>query len=390
VTAIPLLIMGDAPTAQTGLGRICRDLASRIAADMQGTFRVATYGGAHGAGSRALPFQQYAMSEAEDLGPRKLPEVWRDFAGEEKGIVLTIMDASRLLWFSEPRYCKDQRLRKFLEERRFLKWAYLPIDAAGPNDKLSYAIRLALEGFDRLLAYSAWAKGVVERTVGVPSTDCPGIVKCDWLPHGIDTSTFKPRDKKQARARFPGKVGDGELLVGIVATNQRRKDWGLGIQAVAELARVRKVRLWINTDALVREWDIEALLYDFGLVDRSVASFGGLEDEEMAWRYSACDVTLAIGLGEGFGYSAAESLACGVPVVAPDYGGGEFVPSDMLIKPCAYRHEGIFGAIRPVMLPQDYVSRALEVIGESASLPSNLDWDNLWPRWKSWLAEGVK
>jgi len=53
-------------------------------------------------------------------------------------------------------------------------------------------------------------------------------------------------------------------MVGIVATNQARKDFGLGIQAVSELARERKVILWIHTDELERHWSIPALVHDYG------------------------------------------------------------------------------------------------------------------------------
>ena len=38
----PLLILSDAPTAGTGLGRITRDIAKRIRADLSDVFEVAT------------------------------------------------------------------------------------------------------------------------------------------------------------------------------------------------------------------------------------------------------------------------------------------------------------------------------------------------------------
>ena len=87
----PLLILSDAPTAGTGLGRITRDIAKRIRADLSDVFEVATlgYGGSY---SRSLDFPQYSM-EMKDWRVFNLPEVWRDFAGSRKGILMTIWDA---------------------------------------------------------------------------------------------------------------------------------------------------------------------------------------------------------------------------------------------------------------------------------------------------------
>src|SRR6266568_8655259 len=94
----PLLIISDAPTSGTGLGRITRDLAMRIYACLPDVFRVGTmgYGGPF---ARGLGFPQYPM-DMKDWVLYNLPEVWEDFAGEEQGIIITIWDASRLLWFS--------------------------------------------------------------------------------------------------------------------------------------------------------------------------------------------------------------------------------------------------------------------------------------------------
>ena len=60
-------------------------------------------------------------------------------------------------------------------------WTYSAIDAEGPNGKLSAALKIVLEGFDRVLCYSEWSARIVERTLG-------NNIKIDSLPHGIDTS----------------------------------------------------------------------------------------------------------------------------------------------------------------------------------------------------------
>lgn len=183
------------------------------------------------------------------------------------------------------------------------------------------------------------------------------------------------------------------LLIGIVATNQARKDFGVGIQAVAELAKNRNVFLWIHTDVLERHWSLPALMYDFGLdTEKTVVTCAQYTDEQMAWSYSACDVTLGIGNGEGFGYPIFESLACGTPCIHGDYGGApEHMPEQMLVRPATRRIEGVYNCYRCVYDYLDWYSKLCMMpkkTGESL-LPAHLDWNNLWPKWSEWLTKGV-
>ena len=394
----PLLILSDAPTAGSGLGRITKDLATRIHANLSDMYRVGTigYGGPY---SRALGFPQYSM-DMKDWVIGNLPEVWFDFAGEEKGIILTIWDASRMLWFSRPETCEDPRLRKFLQSGHLSRWGYFPIDATGVDDKLTLVLKHIIEGYDRVLTYSDWAGKILERTLGKP---------VEAIPHGIDTSVFFPRNRVQARHLFgtrlgaknirgkkvgqPVSIADDALLIGIVGTNQIRKDWGLGISTVAELTSERKVTLWCHTDVLERHWSLPALLHDFGLSEQSIVTLAQYPDEIMAWSYSACDVTLGIGLGEGFGLPIFESMACGTPCIHGNYGGApEHIDNDFLVDPnYIYRIEGPYNCLRPVYQAVRWAAKADQVFDDKrrTALPLHLDWNNLWPSWAEWLKKGI-
>jgi glycosyltransferase involved in cell wall biosynthesis len=174
-----------------------------------------------------------------------------------------------------------------------------------------------------------------------------------------------------------------------VATNQARKDWALAAETVAILSHVHKIRLWIHTDTLERHWSIPALLADYGLLDKTMISLGYLSDDNMAQAYSACNVTLGPG-AEGWGLPLAESLACGTPVIHGNYAGGaEITPIEMHVEPIAYRAEGLYACVRPVYNPQDWADRALQFAGQRTHLDPQYDWNNLWPRWKSWLQKGI-
>lgn len=395
----PLLIISDSPTAGTGLGRICGDLSSRVATHLSDVYRVATLGYG-GIASRKLNHHHYTAESMDGWIIPSLPQIWDDWAGREKGIILFISDPSRLGWFSRPEMSEELArhpgLKKFLMNPPFQKWIYAPVDASGPNDRLTYPLAQNLLGFDRILAYGKWGEGVIRRTLGDQEAEKRFLSS---LPHGIDTKVFYPRDRATSRAFFFSFTGastlrgerelikSDEALIGILATNQSRKDFGMALEAVSILSRQRKIRLWIHTDDLERHWSIPALLMDFGLVDRTIVSLGHIPDESLAKGYSACDVVLGIA-PEGFGYVHVESLACGTPCVTGSFAGGaELVTPLMRIDPVAFRYESIWACKRPVYNPEDWAEKANKWIGQRVVMDLKYDWNEDWIGWEKWFRE---
>jgi glycosyltransferase involved in cell wall biosynthesis len=385
---IPLLILSDDPSCSSGLGRITRDLALRIHEHLSDVFEVATVGYG-GAGSRKLPFSSYHLHSIENWLVPELPSIWEDFVGDQEGILFSIWDASRLYWLGMPQTCPIPFLRKWVETAKMKKWLYGAIDAAGPNDRLSFRIAETMKGFDRVLDYSEFSS----RITGNPH----------HLPHGINTTVFCPRDHAEARAAFAksGFMGlkPDSLMIGIVATNQARKNWQLGMETCKILLdRGHDVRLWAHTDVLDRYWSIGSLIVDYGLQGRAAITVNRFTDDQMAWMYSACDVTLGIG-PEGFGFPIAESLACGVPCICGTYGAqAEYVPDWMTIDPVAYFYEGAFCSKRPVHDPRRWAKRVemvrpgvAQYIPDAPIFSPDIDWSGptLWPRWEKWLREGA-
>lgn len=400
---IPLLIISDAISAQTGLARITRDISTRVNEHLSDVFRVgvAGYGAA---GSRKFPFPQYNLALQGWMCPN-LPEIWEDFAGNEKGILLCVWDASRLSWLSRPERSEElapyPELKKFLMNPPFQKVIYAPVDASGPNDCLTWPLKHSLMGFDKILAYGKFGENVIRNTLGEQESQNRGLTS---LPHGIDSGIFYPRDRGTSRAFFFSITGAAtlrgerelikpdEALIGIVATNQSRKDFGTVLEAVSILSRQRKIRLWIHTDQLEREtaWSLPSLLVDFGLVDRTIISIGHLSDDNLAKAYSACDVTIGPG-PEGFGFPLLEAQFCGTPVVASSYAGGsDITAKEWQVDPVAFRYEGIWASKRPVHKAEDWAAKVSEFIGKRCNHSGEYDWDRLWLRWDNWFREGVK
>lgn len=401
----PLLIVGDAVSSGTGLGRIAADLAIRIHENLSDVYRVASFGYG-GPGSSKFPFPQYLQEGmGSDWLLPSIQQVWNDFAGEEKGIILCIWDVSRLGWFSQPKQSKlldgHPHLRQFLLNPPFEKWLYTPVDAEGPNGRLTFPLMKALLGFDRIIAYGQFGERVIRDTISEEEADKRHLT---GIPHGIDREIFYESQRSLCRKVFHSITGaqplfgqvkpieQDEVLVGIVATNQSRKDWSLGIRAFALLAQKRKARLWIHTDTMERNWSLPCLLIDYGIVDKSLISLGFLEDYRMAQAYSACDLTLGIGLGEGMGYPIHESLFCGTPCVHGDYAGApEWMANpDLLVKPIAWYYEGMYACKRPVFDPRDWADRMEYLIGKRTNYNGEIEWTRLWKeRWEPYLREAA-
>jgi glycosyltransferase involved in cell wall biosynthesis len=322
----------------------------------------------------------------EYWGQARFADVWQNFAGNDYGIVFSVWDPSRVRWLVDPQQ-PDSPAKSLLFGGKIQKWGYFPIDASGPENRLCGILADTISRYDRVLTYGLWAKDLVERSIGR---------EVDWMPHGIDMSVFTPRDKVGARMAIGFQPQD--RVIGMVATNQARKDFGTAFAAFATLAKQdRSLRLWIHIDDQIRHWHIPALLSDYGVGGLvKVSETGTVNDERLSWFYSGCDVTI-LPSSEGFGYPLVESLACGTPVIHSSYGGGaELVANtENLVVPVTYRLESIWNSLRPVWSPEDWVDAIKEVLAKEWNREElrrgiqHLGWDNLVHPWRKWLLRGI-
>jgi glycosyltransferase involved in cell wall biosynthesis len=407
---IPIIFFGDHPGAQSGLARIMRDLALRVhgmkgpETDSSGIsippFRVCSLG--YGSpGSIKLPFPQYQWKQREEFLPLELPHIIDDFcAPDEPFVLMTVGDVQRFLPLADAKFCPDKGFGEWVTRTRrsgrMKLWGYFPVDAHGISGGLGPQLGHTLSHYDRRVVPSEWAKEIVRKTLPHHG--------CDAIPHGIDTGVFYPRPKEESRDEFglwlggvmewpksPMDISDNALWVGIVATNQNRKDWALGIAIAAELRKTRPIALWIHTDRLKNEWSILELLSEFGLLQSAIVTVGNVSDEVMAQSYSAMDITLGIGRGEGFGYPIFESIFCGTPCFSGFYGAqSEWMDDPHLIPVDHFRIEGPLGLQRPIYRIGDWMHKLNAGLGAQMRRPNELEWDALWPLWAKWFRDGIK
>jgi glycosyltransferase involved in cell wall biosynthesis len=188
--------------------------------------------------------------------------------------------------------------------------------------------------------------------------------------------------------------------IGIVCTNQHRKDFGLAAAVMARLTEELKgdVQFWIHTDKEIHYWSMPALIADFQLGEYVELTYPPVSDQELASRYRECTLTLHPGLGEGWGFPIFESLACDVPAIHGNYGGGASAMAScglahLLVEPCQWRLEGQFNSLRPVYSPEDWVRKVMELLSqpkqEYALHVAHLSWMKLGHAFKRWFREGL-
>lgn len=375
-----LMILSDSPLGSSGLGRIARELAVRAVQMPEIEVGFAGLGGTWGSN---LPFPFYPLQKSRGYVMEQLPEVWKDFAGDQRGVLLTIWNHTWLYWLTDPR-CVPPEMRDWITSKPFDLWGYIPVDSTRSDGTLPMVD--SLRKFDRLLAYTDFGAKAISKTFDLPGSPSRYI---DHLPHGLDTDIFYPQDRDSCRRSFG--LPTDQQIIGVVATNSDRKDWGLAFEIASQM---KDAILWCHTDQPSGPevyWDLHDLKKIHGLTNVIITTFH-YRDDRMAQMYSAMDVTLGPGNG-GWELPLAESLACGTPVVTMDWAGQtEFVPKPMRIPPVAFHQIGAGSFLKPVHDVRQWVNHIHTLIPfkqDATLLDPKFEWQNCWTKWEQWIKEGL-
>jgi glycosyltransferase involved in cell wall biosynthesis len=192
--------------------------------------------------------------------------------------------------------------------------------ARGP---LGRAVRLAASARNRLLrdaeAFVAMSRAIRDESVrcGVPEE------RAHLLPHGVDTSSFRPAAEGE-RESVRRELG---LPAGLLAVYTGRLLRGKGLftllDAFGDLARERPdVHLVLvgsgGAEALSVEDELRARASSEPLLGRVV--FAGRRERVADW-LRAADLFVFPSVFEGLGISLVEALACGLPAIGSRTGG---------------------------------------------------------------------
>jgi glycosyltransferase involved in cell wall biosynthesis len=161
---------------------------------------------------------------------------------------------------------------------------------------------------------------------GVEKTHEAGL-DCYYIPHGIETDIFKPKDKAEAREHMG--LPNDKFVVGTVAMNKGNPSRKCFVEMMDAFARfharhpesiyVLQTDRGEGIDGMI---NLPELVRNMGLIDGQDVVFCnqyqnmvGFPPEYMAEFYNALDVHLITTRGEGFGIPVLESQACGTPVI---------------------------------------------------------------------------
>lgn len=154
-----------------------------------------------------------------------------------------------------------------------------------------------------------------------------------YVPHGVDTKTYKPLDQVECRRIF--NLPENCFIFGFVGTNfsERKNIPGLlrafrkFIDLTGASPEEVKLLLWtyIHKDDLNPFGDeLPAYFQHLGIskyicYPNELQYWVGLTEEQMSILYNCMDAYVTASSGEGFGLPVLEAMACGKPAIAPNF-----------------------------------------------------------------------
>ena len=148
------------------------------------------------------------------------------------------------------------------------------------------------------------------------------------VENGIDTNRFKFDSAGRERVRTEWKVGDGEIVIALVARLDVMKDHRNFLRACAMLAERRQELRFVcvGGGAYAYRADLDAFALTQGIANRLI--WAGPRSD-MPAVLSALDIVCSSSsFGEGFSNAIAESMACERPCVVTDIGDSARIVSE--------------------------------------------------------------
>jgi glycosyltransferase involved in cell wall biosynthesis len=134
--------------------------------------------------------------------------------------------------------------------------------------------------------------------------------KITFVPHGVDVEIFKPRDRKVRQTFNIGCIGN-------IGANKNQL---FIIEALKDLPENVVLHLYGNEEEEYRKL-LEEKIFKHNLKSR-IHFHGFVENKKLPEVFGNLDVFVLASFQEGMPVSILEALACGIPVLSSDSGGG--------------------------------------------------------------------
>ncbi len=221
-------------------------------------------------------------------------------ANSKADIVITLYDT----WVFNP---------SVMQQFKWCSW--LPVD----HDPCPPAVKQVLQAAYRPIAFSKFGEEKL-REAGLDPL---------YVPHGIETSIFKPGNKAEAREKLG--LSKYEFLAVMVAANKgqpSRKSFNEVFAAWTAFVKEHDNALLYchsNPGTENQGENLEGLAKAHGIPQDNLRFADpyrllmGYPQEWLARLYQAADVLVSPSMGEGFGVPIVEAQACGCPVIVGNW-----------------------------------------------------------------------
>jgi len=131
------------------------------------------------------------------------------------------------------------------------------------------------------------------------------------VPNGLDTETFAPRERAQARQTL-GIPQDARVVFFAAETiDNKRKGFELLVQALAGIRNIEKLFL-LSVGVVESPIELEVPHLNLGYIN---------DERQMSFAYSAADVYAIASLHDNQPNTVVEAMSCGIPIAGFDVGG---------------------------------------------------------------------
>ena len=300
-----ILYCGDA-AVQTGFGRVAENLLPELAKEHEVVVLAVNWWG----DPHDMPFKMYPAHAggSDPFGSHRIQEL---LIKERPDIVFAVND----IWILN----KLWQVAKPLKEQLGFKWyGYFPTDSYGFFPEVFEDCK----EWDGMATYTQF--GLEE----VRKAGCK--LPCDVIPHGINTSTFFPVNRQEAREAMG--LPQDLFFVFNGNRNQPRKRIDLTIKGFIQFALDKPdARLWLNMGKKDQGWDIiplfKRMARDMGydatgklvLTSKDFDVTNCPSVERLNLIYNACNVGVNTCIGEGWGLVNFEHAATGTAQIVPDH-----------------------------------------------------------------------
>lgn len=295
-------------------------------------------------------------------------------------------------------------------KKQFKSFFYFPVDC-----NLIKQLTKDLEFFDVLATYTEFGREEVCRFR-------PELrKKIKIINHGNNNGAYYPIHKEESdifREEYFEDEAKDKFIISVINRNQPRKDIATSIFAFQELKNKwkhdKKPFLYLHMNpsdpmgldlrALLIQTDMEEFK-DYMFPPRNIENHDATE-AQLRSIYNASDLFLTTNLGEGWGLTITEAMACDLPVVAPlhtsiteisnngerIYPITEFIPvclkTDNMIRNMCFidnvvdmMEEAVKDILNNSDIPKEKVNNAREYV------KTKLDWKYLIPKFVTYMKE---